>query len=93
MKILFLHPNFPAQFKHISKHFSNLGNDVRFLCQSHYGRTLEGVVRMTIKNNAGNKELENSKLAILEISQKLESQFRQGLEALTSERMGTRSRH
>ena len=49
MRILFLHTNFPGQFKHICAHFGNLGHEVRFLCNTHYGRTVANVKKYTIK--------------------------------------------
>ena len=44
MNILFLHPNFPAQFKHIATHLArDNNNDVKFICETHYGRRIKGV--------------------------------------------------
>ena len=59
MKILFLHPNFPAQFRHISRHFAEEGSDVMFLCQTHYGRSIPGVKRMTLKDKKKEKCFDN----------------------------------
>ena len=56
MKILFIHPNFPAQFKFIAAAFASEGHHVRFLCQTHYGRTLKDVERITIKSDKRKKE-------------------------------------
>ena len=49
MKILFLHTNFPGQFKHICGYFGALGHDIRFLCHTHYGRKVKNVNKYTIK--------------------------------------------
>ena len=78
MKILFLHPNFPAQFKHIAKAFGDIGHDVQFLCQTHYGRTLPKVSRITLKNKAGHEFLESKSTSLVERSQILGNQFREG---------------
>lgn len=48
-KILFLHPNFPGQFKYVAEYFASNGLEVTFLCQTHYGRTIKGVKRIAIK--------------------------------------------
>lgn len=50
MKILFLHQNFPAQFRnhiHISQ---RNGDHISFLCLTHYGRYIPGVNRIAIKS-------------------------------------------
>ena len=78
MKILFLHPNFPAQFKHIATSFGESGHDVQFLCQTHYGRTLPKVTRITLKNKAGHEYLESNSTSLVERSQILGNQFREG---------------
>lgn len=54
-KILFLHPNFPAQFKHIATGFAKEGHEVLFLCKTHYGRTIKGVKRICIKSSNSQK--------------------------------------
>ena len=78
MKILFLHPNFPAQFKHIATAFGDLNHDVQFLCQTHYGRTLPNVSRVTLKNRAGHEFLESKSTSLIERSQILGNQYRDG---------------
>ena len=78
MKILVLHPNFPAQFKHLCKKLAEKEHEVKFLCQTHYGRTIKGVERITLKNKSGHHELTNLNLAIFERSQKLGLQYRDG---------------
>lgn len=82
LKVLFLHPNFPAQFKHLAKAAGINGNDVKFLCQTHFGRELAGVNRITLKNQAGYDELEKKNLPIFERSQALAKQYRKGFTAL-----------
>ena len=82
MKILFLHPNFPAQFKNLAQNTANTGHDVKFLCQTHYGREITGVDRLTLKNKAGYKELNRLNQSILERTTTLSTQYRQGLLAL-----------
>ena len=49
MKILFLHTNFPGQFKHICKYFAEIGHDVRFICITHYGRSIRKVQKFKIR--------------------------------------------
>ena len=82
MEILFLHPNFPAQFKHLAKAFAKNGHRTRFVCQTHYGRTIENVERITLKNEAGHEALVNAKLSIFDKTQKISKQYRQGLEEM-----------
>ena len=82
MEILFLHPNFPAQFKHLAKAFADKGHKTRFLCQTHYGRTINGVEIITLKREAGHEALTNAKLSIFDKIQKLSSQYRMGLESM-----------
>ena len=82
MEILFLHPNFPAQFKHLSKAFADNGHKTRFLCQTHYGRSIDGVERIKLENEAGHEELIKSGLSIFDKTQKLGKQYRQGLSFL-----------
>ena len=55
LNVLFLHPNFPAQFKHISKDIAQQGHRVKFLCQTHFGRTVDGVEKIVLKNSAEKK--------------------------------------
>ncbi len=85
MKILILHPNFPAQFKHLAKSFSDNGHDVLFLCQTHYGRSIPGVKKLTLKNAAGHKALNELKLSLFDRSQKLAWQYREGFQTLKSQ--------
>jgi len=78
-RILFLHPNFPAQFKHVAKAAGKEGHDTRFLCQTHHGRTIENVKRLTLKGRCGHEQLNELAGDQLQRSAKLASQFREGL--------------
>ncbi|MDY6350663.1 MAG: glycosyltransferase [Selenomonas sp.] len=49
MNILFLHPNFPAQFWHLSKAFANMGDKVMFLTMRTNGNHLQGVTTAVYK--------------------------------------------
>ena len=82
MEILFLHPNFPAQFKHLAKAFAGKGHRTRFICQTHYGRTIENVDLITLKNEAGHEALMSEQLSLFDKIQKLSKQYRQGLESM-----------
>lgn len=57
MNILILHPNFPGQFKNIAIRLVNEGHKVKFLCQTHYGRRINGVERLCMKGTIGDKAL------------------------------------
>ena len=76
MKVLFLHPNFPGQFKHIAKRIADAGHDTKFLCQTHYGRKLNGVNRVTLKNKSGHEYLEKNCKNINDRAQMLGIQYR-----------------
>ena len=84
-KILFLHPNFPAQFKHLSRDIANQGHQVKFLCQTHFGRTVEGVEKIVLKQAAGKEALDKCNLTIFERSQKLAEQYRMIFKALKND--------
>ena len=66
MKILFLHPNFPGQFKHLSKAAARAGHEVKFLCQTHYGRSIEGVQRLKLTGKNSHEELKKDSLPLVE---------------------------
>lgn len=62
MKILFLHPNFPAQFKSPCTELANKRHDIKFICQTHYGRSLVGVEKLVLKGEGSHeKTLSSSK--------------------------------
>lgn len=82
MKILFLHPNFPGQFKHLSKAAARAGHEVKFLCQTHYGRSIEGVQRLKLTGKNSHEELKKDSLPLVKQTIKLASQYRSGLVSL-----------
>ena len=84
-KILFLHRNFPAQFKNWSKHFSAIGCEVKFICQTHFNRKVEGVERIKIKTKNGYKfcSEEPGKKPTMDPSV-VSEQFKQAFVALSS---------
>ncbi len=54
--ILFLHPNFPAQFRQSCLSLSAKDiYDIRFLCQTHYGRNIEGVKKLVLKGRGSHE--------------------------------------
>ena len=77
-KILLLHPNFPGQFKHLAASAAKYGNDVKFLCQTHYERVIQGVERLKLKGIHGHEELKRVPLPLSEQSSKMAEQFRAG---------------
>ena len=79
LKFLFLHPNFPAQFKHIGKYLVKSSNEVYFLCQTSYGRKIEGIKLLTLKGKGGHEELNSKKLNLVERTKLLSEQYRLGL--------------
>ena len=83
-RVLFLHPNFPAQFKHLASAAAASGHDARFLCQTHYGRTLPGVQRLTLKGECGHDHLNALGGDQVQRSTALAKQYRQGLINLQS---------
>ncbi len=82
MKVLLLHPNFPGQFKHLSKELANAGHEVVFLCQTHFGKSINGVHRLTLKGKYGHDELEAQNFNLLERTKALSNQYREGLSKL-----------
>lgn len=81
-RILFLHPNFPAQFRHLASAAAACGHDARFLCQTHYGRTLPGVQRLTLKGSCSHEQLNALGGDLLERSAALANQYQLGLSNL-----------
>lgn len=61
MNILFLHPNFPAQFKMpcIELAFDQK-HQIKFICQTHYGRQLRGVEKLVLKGRCSHESIINS---------------------------------
>ena len=57
MKILFIHQNFPGQFKHLAPALAKSGHDVAALCMRDIqARILEGVTIYRYKLNRGNSK-------------------------------------
>jgi glycosyltransferase involved in cell wall biosynthesis len=82
VRILFLHPNFPGQFKHLAAALAREGHDVAFLCQTHYGRTLPGVKRLCMKGNLGHGALQEKAGNQLQRAQTVATQFRRAMAQL-----------
>ena len=80
-RILFLHPNFPGQFKNISKELA-IDNDVYFICQTHFGRRLSNVKLYTLKGNGSSEYLEKQKVDQKKKAQIRGMQYRSGFEKL-----------
>ena len=59
-KILFLHPNFPGQFKHLASIAARNDYDVRFVCLTDYSKSIKGINRVLIKGNRGEETLNQS---------------------------------
>lgn len=76
MQILFLHPNFPAQFKEPASTAVKQGNNVRFLCQTHFNNTIEGVERIRLKGSCSKEYLDSVKIEGFDRTQELAIQYR-----------------
>ncbi|MBQ60472.1 MAG: hypothetical protein CMQ19_00200 [Gammaproteobacteria bacterium] len=76
MRILFLHPNFPGQFREPAGYMAKLGHEVIFLCQTHYGRQLAGVKRVTLKQSLSHEALEAKELPHFEKTLAQADQYR-----------------
>lgn len=85
MRILFLHPNFPGQFRQPAQEFAADGHDVSFLCQTHYGRSLPGVQRFCLKGKLSHQALERQATNQVQRSQHLADQYRQAMAALAEQ--------
>ena len=81
-RILFLHPNFPAQFKHLANAAGKIGHDTRFLCQTHHDRTLAHVQRLTLKGKCGHEHLNALAKNQIQRTAALSKQYRQGMTKL-----------
>lgn len=77
-----MHPNFPGQFKHIAKHFADLGHEVVFLCQTHYNRHIKNIQRIKLKGEAGDDKLNSLKLKGIHRAIKLSQQYLIGFKEL-----------
>jgi len=85
VRILFLHPNFPGQFRHIAESLAAQGHDVAFLCQTHYGRKLAGVRRLCMKGNLGHEALHQGGGKQLQRAQMVAAQYRRAMAKLDQE--------
>ena len=85
MRILFLHLNFPGQFRHLAAALAAAGHDVAFLCQTHYGRTLPGVKRLCLKGRLGHEALQQGGGNQLQRAQRAAKQYRQAMAQLHNE--------
>ena len=83
-KILFLHPNFPGQFKHLCCELAK-NHEVVFLCQTHYNRKVKNVRRLTMKVVLSSEELESRKLDHFSRTQLIATQYRRAMEKLKNE--------
>jgi glycosyltransferase involved in cell wall biosynthesis len=55
-KILFLHPNFPAQYKDPCNSLAKENiHDIIFLCQTHYGRKIAGINKLVLKGRGSHE--------------------------------------
>ena len=61
--ILFLHPNFPAQFKTPCLSLARENkHDIRFLCQTHFRRQIPGIQKLILKGRGSHERtLQHSK--------------------------------
>ncbi len=55
MNILFLHPNFPAQFKSPCLELAKYKHHIKFICQTHYGRSIRGVEKLVLKGRGSHE--------------------------------------
>ena len=61
--ILFLHPNFPGQFKNLATTFGlNSQIDARFLCMTNHGNRIKGVKALIINGERGQDAMERKKM-------------------------------
>ena len=81
-KILFLHPNFPAQFKNIVKHFSEQNHEIIFICQTNSCKPDKDIKLLVLTGKLGEETLNSLKLDTIQRSFKLANQYRSGFEEL-----------
>ena len=81
-RLLILHPNFPGQFKHLARAAADLGHDVRFLCQTHYNRSIPGVLRLKLKGTASRETLLLQAKSTFEQTKQLADQYKLGVTSL-----------
>ena len=85
MRVLFLHLNFPGQFRHLATALACDGHEVAFLCQTHYGRTLPGVQRLCLKGELGHEALGQGGGNQLQRSQRAAKQYRRAMAQLNQQ--------
>ena len=62
--------------------FAKQGNEVNFLCQTNYGKNVEGVKVLKLKGKASHEKLNSQKLNLVERTKFLSEQYRLGFTAL-----------
>lgn len=82
MRILFVHPNFPAQFIRPALIAGRYGHDTRFMCQNHHGSKLPKVKILKLKGDCGEEALNNLKLTGLPRTLAMADQFYRGMQSL-----------
>jgi glycosyltransferase involved in cell wall biosynthesis len=82
VRVLFLHLNFPGQFRHLASSLAAAGHDVAFLCHTHYNRSLPGVRRLCMKGPLGAAALQKRKPNQLQKTQIVAEQYRQAMAQL-----------
>ena len=50
-KYLFLHHNFPAQFRFIALHLAQMGHDVIFMSEKNFVGELKGIQNITVESS------------------------------------------
>ena len=56
--ILFLHPNFPGQFKQLAIAVGNSEQaDAKFICMTDYGNNMQGIQKLIIKGDRGQGQM------------------------------------
>lgn len=81
-KILFLHPNFPGQFKNVVDYLSRKGHEIIFICQTNYHKPDKRIKVLTLAGKLGEKALNEQKLDAIQRSFKLADQYRTGFQEL-----------
>ena len=81
-KILFLHPNFPAQFKNIVGHFTEKNHEIIFMCQTNYHKPNKNIKVLVLTGDLGEEKLNSLKLDAIQRSFKLADQYRSGFQEL-----------
>ena len=63
-KVLFLHPNFPGQFKQLAIFLGKDNSyDVKFLCMTNFGNHIQGVSPLVIKGERSQESMDSKKLS------------------------------